>query len=296
MRSPVFALRRTFALAFLSLVSVMLLDSSGKADIVLGQIDTFEDGTTQKWVDGKENPGPVIVPTGGPAGVNDPYLQVTSVGAGTTGKLTTFNRTQWVGNYRAAGVNEIEMDLKNLGGTTLSMRVALKNGIAKNSPGFVTTTPFLLPADGEWHHAIFLLDASSLTRVGSTTLTLDELLSNVAELRILHANAPSLLGTPVVSQVGLDNIHASAVPEPASLCLLLGGAILLGVRGAMRWERKTACRTGMNRILQALSPAKGPGRGCVFAGSKMRETRENAATPGASCRWEDVFPLTITGP
>jgi len=204
--------------------------STIRADIVLGQIDTFEDNTTANWRTGRSG-NPRVISSGGPRGEGDPFLQLTSRGAGggPESRLVMFNTMQWSGNYLAAGVNAIEMDLKDFGDTPLSMRVALKLGTGP-TPGFVTTTAFDLPPDGEWHHAVFLLDADHLTRLGSTTLTLDELLSNTGELRILSSEQPSFFGDFIAAQVGVDNILAGAVPEPTGLTLSLValGCVSLG--------------------------------------------------------------------
>jgi hypothetical protein len=221
----------------------LLLPAAGRADPILGQIDTFEDGTTQGWAVGSPSPPdpfpPVNVPNGGPAGAGDHYLQITSDAGRAGGRLTVFNRSQWAGNFLAAGVGAVEMDLKNFGTTPLSMRIALKSGVGIGSPGFASTNPFVLPADGQWHHAVFPIDEADLTRIGSTTLTLTDLLSNVAEFRILNSAAPALNGDRINTQVGVDNIQADApLPEPSSLVLLgLGTA---GLAGWRRWKRAKA--------------------------------------------------------
>src|SRR6188768_3273056 len=51
----------------------------------IGMVDTFEDGTVQNWTVnllgmGVSQAPPVNVPTGGPAGVNDNYLLLSSIG------------------------------------------------------------------------------------------------------------------------------------------------------------------------------------------------------------------------
>lgn len=75
--------------------------------VTVDQVDTFEDGTTQGWVVGllgSAHPAPPInVPTNGPAGAGDHFLQLTAVGGDFAGsRLTVINATQWGGNYVAA--------------------------------------------------------------------------------------------------------------------------------------------------------------------------------------------------
>src|SRR5262249_55660394 len=150
--------------------------------------DTFQDGTTMNWGGGPPPDGPVNVPNGGPGGAGDAFMDVMSTGTGGPGsRLTAWNRDQWSGNYLAAGVTVIEVDLKNFGTDPLLMRVALKQTPGLFAPGFASTDPFVLPPDNAWHHAVFQLDDAHLTRLNSTTLTLDQLLSNVGEFRLLHS-------------------------------------------------------------------------------------------------------------
>ena len=147
--------------------------------------------------------------------------------AGRERKLTIFNREQWIGDYLAAGVIAIEMDLANLGADPLLMRFAMKNDLGPGAAGFTATDPFLLPADGAWHHAVFPLTESAMTRLNSLDLTLADLLANVVEARILHSMDPSLTGDNIRATLGVDNIQAVYVPEPTAGLLLTIGAIFL---------------------------------------------------------------------
>lgn len=224
----------------LSLVVATLMDLPRAHAITLGQVDDFEDGTGLGWVNGTSAPDPSNIATGGPAGAGDNFLQVTSDGAGAGGKLVTFNQKQWIGNYLQAGVTGIELDLKNFGTTPLSIRLALKTG-SGSAAGYVSKTPFALPADSEWHHAVLALDAVSLTRVNSSTLTLAALLAKPGELRLIHSTTVKSTGDQLTGKLGIDNIRA--VPEPASVllastalaaCLLLRRLPLrVAARGAM---------------------------------------------------------------
>ncbi len=207
---------------------------------MLGQVDTFT-GSAQGWTNGSRAPDPTVVPTGGPGGIADSYLRITGNGDGPGGKITAFNVSQWAGDYFSSGIGAISMDLLNLGTVPLSIRIGLRSSFGLGSSGFSSTTPYTLAADGTWHQATFLLDAASLTRINSTTLSLDALLSHVGELRILDSNTPSLTGTPITSQLGVDNVRAEAVqavPEPSSL-LLIAPALALCIGASRRALRRT---------------------------------------------------------
>ena len=108
-------------ISFLIAMATYLL-SAGAFAVVDGQIDDFEDGTEQGWDEGPESPNPPLnVATGGPAGAGDNYLENVSIGGvGTTpGKsLVQMNSLQWTGNYTAAEITEIHMQVNVLAGTT----------------------------------------------------------------------------------------------------------------------------------------------------------------------------------
>lgn len=187
--------------------------------IMLGQVDDFQDGTLQGW---QSHALPVNVADGGPAGLGDRCLGLTSDGGtGDSGLLRASNYLrQWSGDFVAAGVNGVEMDLRNLGPTPLEIRVVLSLG---NYGGYTSTVSFPLPANGEWYHAAFGLTVADLTFLGGGYPDFDQGMRGVGGLTIRHqAGAPSALGTPIASQIDIDNIRA--VPEPCSLVLTaLGG-------------------------------------------------------------------------
>jgi hypothetical protein len=190
------------------------------------QLNDFETGTTQGWTNGGGATDPSNVTTGGPGGANDNFLRISARGgSGAGSRLTSFNRTsQWIGNYVTAGVTSVEMDLKNLGTTPLVIRIGLQETAGTR---FSSTTPFNLPADGLWHHAAFPINATSLTRTGSTPAA--TALTRINELRIMHSVSADFMGDPIASSVGVDNIRA--VPEPAAAGMLaIAGCAMMARR------------------------------------------------------------------
>ena len=151
-------------LLWIVLSFAIVLSAASAYGVVIGQVDTFQDGL-DNWQGGVG--GFSVAPTGGPAGAGDQYLQLSSGASPLPPRLAGINDSQWLGNFTAAGVTAVAMDLLNTGTTSLSMRVAIREAAGgSTTPGYASTTPFILPADGQWHHAVFDLDAASLT--GST--------------------------------------------------------------------------------------------------------------------------------
>jgi len=194
----------------------VFLSAASTFAVVIGQADTFQDGL-DNWQGGVG--GFSVAPTGGPAGAGDQYFELSSGASPLPPRLTGFNDSQWLGNFTAAGVTEVAMDLLNSGTTSLPMRIAIREAAGGSSTaGYASTTPFSLPPDGLWHHAVFELDASSLTGFNSPQpLSVD--LTNVKDLRIMASAAPSGVGDIVTAQVGVDNV--TALPEPSTLLLVV---------------------------------------------------------------------------
>jgi hypothetical protein len=191
---------------------------------MLGQIDTFTSGTSAFWTGGA---GPTVIDNGGPLGTGDRYLEQSADGVGSGGKLSMYNREQWLGDYLSQGVTAIAMDLKNFTTGPLSMRIAFKTGSGPSAPGY-SSVPVVVPADGQWHHAIFTLDPSRFTAIGGP-VAFDSVIGGLAqEFRILHSTSASLTGTTITGRFGADNI--TAIPAPSAGAVLLGGASLAGLR------------------------------------------------------------------
>ena len=223
----------------LALVFGLALATSANAAPILGQIDDFEDGTTEGWIINLLGMGappaetiPTNIPTGGPGGAGDNYLQLTSLGTlGAGGRLTAMNVLgDWAGNYLTSGITAIEMDVINLGNTDLDLRLLFEDPIPNPPQNIaVSTNSILLPAGSGWTHVVFPISPDALTAVlGDVNLAL----SNTTVLRIFHSTTTTFPGEPVAAQLGVDNIEASQLPEPATLALF-------GVAAAAALRRRT---------------------------------------------------------
>lgn len=213
------------ALVFVSLTCV-----SAHA-ISLGQIDDFQDGTTQNWSHGSPgspNP-PVNVADAGPGGVGDHALLNTSTALGGPGtRMAMLNEMQWTGDYLAEGVSEIAMMLRSdPAAGALNIRVGLEAGFGER----YISDAFALPNDGGWYAASFDISPAALIQVGGSA-TATDVLSAVSELRIFSAAVPDWRGDEIAASLFADNI--TAVPEPSLFAPgILGGLLLL-------WRRRSS--------------------------------------------------------
>ncbi len=184
-----------------------------------GQRDDFEDGTTQNWTVallGVTHPAPPQnVPSGGPAGADDNYLLATAVGGGGAGsRLAVINfQNQWAGDYIAAGVGAVGMDLINLGATDLAIRLVFADPTTGPPTNLAVTAPVLLPAGGGWRPAVFAIGPADLVAVQGDAVAA---LTNATEVRIIH-NEDATWPPPVVTaQLGVDNVTAMTDLVPLS--------------------------------------------------------------------------------
>lgn len=225
----------------LSLVAIAAVVSLQGAAI--GQIDTFSDLTTMNWfVPGASPNPPANNPTGGPAGAGDPYLLLTSNGnPGAGGRLAVLNDDQWAGDYLAAGITTIHMDVSNFGPDDLYLRLLLEDFAGIGPPvNLALTQAAFVPAGSGWQKVSFSLQPADLVALIGTA---NDVLANVDTLRIFHNPDPTFpgpgVGIPLVNAaVGVDNITAAGVPEPGTMGLLLTGLTFSAVSVARKhWSK-----------------------------------------------------------
>ena len=204
-----------------TLLAAACLGAAPAAAVTLGNLDDFQDGTTQGWRSGAQNPNPPIHALDvGPAGLGDDSLQITSAGGfGPGSRFTAFNDTQWTGDYTAAGVELIVLDVNNVGSTALHLRVALDGAGGR----FVTTDSVPVPAGGGWNLVWLWIGPGDLTSAGG--LDVNATLGAVSQLRLISAAGPTFGGDAIVAQGLVDNVVAA--PEPGAAALLSSGLALL---------------------------------------------------------------------
>src|SRR4051794_16073357 len=98
---------KSWAAALVVMTAAWLWPPFAGAEPVVGQVDTFEDGTTQGWIVNLLGQGPppaaalpTNVPTGGPGGSGDHFLELNSVGGqGAGSRLVALNLdARWTGD------------------------------------------------------------------------------------------------------------------------------------------------------------------------------------------------------
>ena len=233
--------------ACMLLFSTFALQSSAALAVSVDLVDANWDSTLLGWEMGSTtvtDANMASIADGGPAGTGDSFLQVLSTGsAGAGGRMTFYNRTQWTGNFTAAGITAIAMDLNNISSSeALNLRLAVNGGRADpNNPGsilgglFATAASVTLDSGSGWVHVVFSLLPEDLVavsgRAGATGNDANATLANVFELRLLNSAVPDWAGLPVAATLGIDNI--SAVPLPPAIWLFGSGLLMLGA-----WRRR----------------------------------------------------------
>lgn len=201
--------------------------------VVPGQVDTFENGTTLSWGVGANHPvPPIVMATGGPAGTGDHYMQLQAVGSGgSASRLAVRSGAQWAGDYTAAGITALTVDVFNFGPSDLSLRLLFEAGSPMVTDRAWSTVPVLVPGSSGWRSVVFPVAASDLSAEPGSQVA-DALAGSVA-IRLFHGTLQQFPGEAVVVTVGVDNI--TAIPEPATAGLL---ALGIGL-GALAWRRRS---------------------------------------------------------
>jgi hypothetical protein len=288
---------RLLPLLFLGalLPAAPLAAQDGRGQVVLGQVDDFQNGTTQGWGNGFGAGSAVTNQPGGPGGPSDRYLRIISDGSSSQGKLVVFNTTQWTGDYTTAGVGSVSADVSNAGTTNLALRVWVEG------PGgwFVSTTPVALPAGSGWQQAAFPVTPATLTFVvGSGTGNVGATLSAVSKLRIYHSPTATAPGPFIVATLGLDNITAGPPPPSFDLTAMATSPLTVPAGGSVSFAYTIANNTGASAagdLWYAVTPGSASGviRSGTLPGGQAVSGNYTQPVPGTTPPGTYTYRLRI---
>ena len=234
-------------------ISAAVLSGAFPASAV-GQVNDFEDGTTQGWQTNLLGSGGApqpVVQSGGAGGPSDDYLLVASSGgSGPGSRLNIINPTGWSGNYLSNGVTGFSARLINLGSSDLYLRILFEDPAPMSPPTNIAYSgdAFFLPVGSGWTDAFFSTSAADLV-IGIGTV--ESALANTTTIRLYHSFADAAPGagagiSPVNGRLGLDDFRAiGSIPEPSTWAtILLGfGAIGAGLRSRRGQRKPTVAAT-----------------------------------------------------
>ncbi len=191
-----------------AVAAVMFVGAASSASVVFGQVDTF-DSSTMGWGNSAGSPTTQWISGGGPGGAGDGYLQMQSSGAsgGSGSRLGAWNDAQWSGDFLAAGVTAITMDIAGFVGATTEMRLLF---ISNSGSMFTSTLSHQIASDGVWRTYRFEITEDAMTQVGGIP-GYDESITDIWRMHLRHqpgppaglGNAPAYTG-----RIGVDNIRA----------------------------------------------------------------------------------------
>lgn len=209
---------------------VLATTQVGRADLVLGTVSDFNDGTTQGWATARNN---TLNPS--------TFLQV--LPAGPANRLAVFNTS--VAGTIGSNVTGITVDMmRPTGQGAIDMRLVLFGPGTSNR--WTTTLAQSIPGDGVWRRYSYSILEQDLTQTLGLN-TYDELTLNLSRMMFRYdAGAPSATGT--VGATGVLNIdNVTAVPEPGAAAMLALCAVGCGI---VTWIRRP---TGTRRASPQLS-------------------------------------------
>ncbi|MEM9849324.1 MAG: hypothetical protein AAF847_15675, partial [Bacteroidota bacterium] len=145
-----FSLNKTTKAAYTWLSALLLFSFFATHDLTaqvsLGQVDDFNDGTTQNWMQGQ---------MGGLSNQSN-SLQVVADGAGSLGKLVFFNETQWQGNYIGQGINSIKMKVNNISSNNpVFLRLVMRSMAGGSTTSFISKDAIEIPSGSGQVEVVF---------------------------------------------------------------------------------------------------------------------------------------------
>lgn len=170
----------------LFLCFTLLISHSLLAQIVAGQVDDFQDGTTQGWRHQIVNPNdPFNVPNEGPNGAGDNIVRNSNSGGGGAGsRHLMFNtESRWTGDFTSQGIVAIRMNVRNSGANDLHLRLAMRGGAF--STWIASANAVVVPVGSGWTTINLSTDPSDFIVSQGGGDTPAEVLQDVLIFRII---------------------------------------------------------------------------------------------------------------
>ena len=211
-----------YSLPLLTLTVTLIGIASPALAITLGQIDDFQDGGLANWE--VRLPGNTFftnVPDAGPLGVGDSVLDVDN-----TNRFIFYNESQWTGDFTAAGVTKISMDVRHQNDFPLQLRLGIsKDQFDGGGVGdtYVTDYSIAVPNDGQWRRITFDVTADDFVPSAGNNpgpsdppRSIQAALMDVTHFRIFHNLNPSdFVGETQPGSIRVNNILAEGTTENA---------------------------------------------------------------------------------
>ncbi len=192
------------------------LGGPAAAQPVLGFIETFPGVSTSSWSSGStlSNPG-----TGGLFGTGDGFLEVDTPIAANWGANSS--GPEYTGNWTAAGITQVHVWLKQLGGSPLEVHFSIGNvGLGGTTGNFWQYNVGFVPSTTAWGEYVVDLTSTAWTQIiTSPGGTLAQALQNVNRILLRHDVAP-YIKTPdaIAATGGIDQLLLTngivGVPDP----------------------------------------------------------------------------------
>lgn len=163
--------------------------------------DDFE-GSLDGWEVGGPAQSQLINPSGGPTG---DYLEYSTTGAagGAGSRMIIFNKEQWATDLTV--FMEISFDASVIG-NDLDFRIAVMG--AENTR--ISTTNAVTVVDGSGWSTVNIPISETDFSVISGTNSINEVLQQAEEMRILSSNAPAYIGDIMSGTMQLDNVTGNS--------------------------------------------------------------------------------------
>ncbi|MBA3482238.1 MAG: PEP-CTERM sorting domain-containing protein [Pirellulales bacterium] len=199
-----------YSLPLLVLAATLIGLPSPALAITLGQLDDFQDGGVANWFVAGGQVTFANVPDAGPLGIGDNVLN-----ADCMNRFVFYNENQWKGDYIAAGVTKISMDVRHENAFPLQLRLGIAKGEIRGGGSgdtYVTDYSIAIPNDGQWRRITFDVAPDDFVPSPGNTgpaPSATAALMGVTHLRILHNPTPGdFLGESNPGSMRVNNILA----------------------------------------------------------------------------------------